>query len=473
MNITCKICKSEFETGKKLSNHIQSVHKITSLQYTVEHFCQGTRPVCHSCGEETRYSSFLFKKYCQSCSLIAMKEGGRNGGKSSSWNKGKTANEDLRILELSEKLSGSGNPFWGKKHSDASRDKISKSKRLQEKTIEERLLERSNELLCLTSSDEYLSRQHQYLNFQCLICNKINEKTLQSFERGSLCEFCYPVTSSKWQLEIEKWLVESGHSVVREDRTIISPKEIDIFLSEHKLGIECHGLYFHSDAKKDNNQKLHSQKAALAEKSGIKLLQIFQDEWINRQEIVKQMILYRMGIHNKSIGARKCKIVKLTSKEQRDFFAMSHLSGYSPAHIAWGLQYEDCIIACLSLRVPRQKKWKERFEVSRFAIKPGYSVPGALSRLVNEALTYSKFKEKIGIMTYVDKRVGEGRGYLSAGFLKVGETGPDYWYTDFSKRLDRFKFRAQNGKSESCVAKENKVFKIWGAGSNIFVLDSR
>jgi hypothetical protein len=49
-------------------------------------------------------------------------------------------------------------------------------------------------------------------------------------------------------------------------------------------------------------------------------------------------------------------------------------------------------------------------------------------------------------------RIGAGKGYSAAGFRLVGSTGLDYWYTDNEYRYGRFKFRAQEGKSEKQVA---------------------
>lgn len=467
----CLECDVDCKSGKGLSNHLKRCHKVDSISYTIKHFHNGARPTCKKCGQETRYVSFTFKNYCQLCAVDAMKEGGARGGKRPAWNKNKTAENDSRIAEQSKKMIGQDNPFYGKKHSDQSKLKISKSKRLDKHNIDDRINLRKDEFDCLTPTGDYFNRQNQYLKFKCKVCDYVQEKTLQSFERGSLCDNCYPLSTSKWQLDIENWLSNFEINIKREDRTIISPKEIDIFLPDHKIGIECHGLYYHSAAKQDNNPKLHMQKANLAADAGINLLQIFYDEWIEKNEIIKGMILHRLGKKQKIVGARKCKVVVLNAKQQRTFFDSSHLSGYAPSKIAWGLVYNEEIVAALSIRTPRQKKWLERFEVSRFAVKPGYSVPGCLSKLVKQSIEYSKKNKIKGIMTYVDKRVGQGKSYISAGFKKIGETGPDYWYTDFRSRYDRFKFRAKNGMPEADVAREAKCYKIWGAGSLIFTLD--
>jgi hypothetical protein len=80
--MVCCECGNDYLTGKDLSNHIKKEHKMSGIDYAVKHVYAGKRPMFSSCGEETRYTAFQFKKYCSNCTLIATKEGGARGGKS-------------------------------------------------------------------------------------------------------------------------------------------------------------------------------------------------------------------------------------------------------------------------------------------------------------------------------------------------------------------------------------------------------
>jgi hypothetical protein len=398
-----------------------------------------------------------------------MSSSGSSGGKAQSWNKGLTSKTDQRLLKVSEKMTGKGNHFWGQKHTQETKESISKTKLLGNKDLEERISLRSEQFECLTPLSDYFSRQTQYLSFRCKTCNTIQEKTLQSYERGSLCEKCYPVGHSQWELEVYEWVKKFSHTAKSGDRKIIAPKEIDVWVPDSNFGIECHGLYFHSISLDSSYKNLHEEKFNLAKQAGVKLLQIFWDEWRDKKEIVKSMISHRLGLSTK-IAARKCKLEEVKPSAQRAFFEESHISGYVPSKVAFGLYYKDELIACLSIRNPRQAKWKDRLEVARFAMKPGICVQGGLSKLAKASLSFAKESGFSGLMTYVDKRVGDGGGYVASKFVKVGETTADYWYTDGDSRFDRFKFRAKNGKSELQIAKESNVRKIYGAGSSIMLL---
>jgi L,D-peptidoglycan transpeptidase YkuD (ErfK/YbiS/YcfS/YnhG family) len=62
--------------------------------------------------------------------------------------------------------------------------------------------------------------------------------------------------------------------------------------------------------------------------------------------------------------------------------------------------------------------------------------------------------------------------YENAGFIKIGETLPSFWWVSLQKikRYNRQQFKATKDKSEEEVAEENKVYKIHGCNNSIFLL---
>lgn len=86
------------------------------------------------------------------------------------------------------------------------------------------------------------------------------------------------------------------------NRTVLdSGKELDIYLPDIKLAIEFDGLYWHSDKFLDKNY--HLRKTKECEEKEIHLIHIFEDEWINKKDIVKNKII---------------KLIYLLEKERRD-----------------------------------------------------------------------------------------------------------------------------------------------------------
>jgi hypothetical protein len=470
---TCKICNDTFLTGKELSNHVKKAHNLSSLEYTVQFLYDGKRPTCKVCESETRYSSFSFKEYCHVHAKEAMSKGGKKGGHAPAWNKNKSASNDERLAKQSRKMSGEGNHFWGKKHTEETKTKISNSKKLNESVVMERVSQR-NDLLLSTPFDEYHSRQNQYLSFFCSTCKKCSQKTLQAFERGSLCDFCFSKIRSQAEIEIYNFVLEYEKNVSYSDRTIISPKELDIVVKDKNFAIEYNGLYWHSElCEKRLDKRYHLNKTIECKEKQVNLFHIFSDEWRDKKDIVKSMILHRLGKTERKIFARKTSIRPVSAFNRKTFFEQNHISGDVGAQFSVGLYYEDELVSCISFRKPIQKKWKGYIEIARFANALNTVVVGSLSKLLKEAIKTLDLSQMHGIMTYADRRFGEGNGYGKVGFSYYGDTGIDYWYTDGVKRINRFSVKAKDGISEREVAKSMNVGRIYGCGSNIWILEIR
>jgi hypothetical protein len=127
----CKICNYE-STGKDFSNHLQREHKLKSKLYTAKYIYK-EQPMCELCGNETRYVAYKFKRFCKDCSKISSSITGAEGGKATAWNKGLTKETDERVKKQAEDNTGEGNPFYGKRHTLISRQKMSKTKKLRNK----------------------------------------------------------------------------------------------------------------------------------------------------------------------------------------------------------------------------------------------------------------------------------------------------------------------------------------------------
>lgn len=466
--ISCRICNLSF-SGKKLTNHILKEHSLSSKEYTIKYIYGGNAPKCPICETEPRYSALSFKKYCIEHSCVAETEGGKVGGKAEAWNKGKTKETDERVAQAAELVSGEKNPFYGKEHSNIICEQIGKKLRLKIDDLRTRISLRKSEFELVTPLEEYKSKQKTYLEFKCVFCGTFQKKSLSAFERGSRCYICHPENKSNWELEVLEYVRRKFPDAISGDRKILSGKEIDVYVPSRKVGIECHGLYWHSESSARNiNKNSSKDKLEACESFGVKLFQFFYDEWRDKRKICESMIDHRLGVSKNAVGARKLELVELSTKQQREFFNASHIAGYTPSHVSFGLSDKNGVVyAALSLRLPMQsKKYKDCYEISRFSTLPGWSVVGGLQRLMKKAVTYSESSSK-DLMTYVDRRFGDGHGYLSCGFELIGETGIDYWYTDNSVRYNRFKYRAKDGVPESEVARLAGVTRIYGCGSLI------
>ena len=195
-------------------------------------------------------------------------------------------------------------------------------------------------------------------------------------------------------------------------------------------------------------------------------MHIFSDEWKYKKDICKSMIRNRLQLNLHKIFARKCQIIELNNEEFANFLEHNHISGNVRSSIRLGLMYNHKIVSVLGLRKPLQKKWHEYYEISRFASQLDTTVIGGLSKFLN----YIEKKLKLtNIMTYADRRFGEGKSYEKCGFKLIGDTGIDYWYTDCDIRIDRAKLQSNEKQKEIDIALETGLLKINGCGSNIYI----
>ncbi len=132
------------------------------------------------------------------------------------------------------------------------------------------------------------------VHFHCNVCNKnfeINSNLLTSrlANKTNICTKCNKIKSySKIQESIENYLISLNINFETKNRKLLKGKELDIYIPEHKLAIEIDGIFWHSDKYKD--EEYHLRKTIQCEKLGIILLHIFEDEWIYKENFVKNII---------------------------------------------------------------------------------------------------------------------------------------------------------------------------------------
>lgn len=77
--------------------------------------------------------------------------------------------------------------------------------------------------------------------------------------------------------------------IIFNDRTTISPFELDVLIPTKKVAFEFNGAFWHSDEFHD--KFYHKNKTDLCEKFGIRLFHVWEDDWdLNRDEISTKII---------------------------------------------------------------------------------------------------------------------------------------------------------------------------------------
>ena len=122
-------------------------------------------------------------------------------------------------------------------------------------------------------------------------------------ENGTpICTVCNPVGDSKSFKEKE--IIDFIKSIYNGE-IITSYRdglEIDIFIPHLNIGFEFNGIWWHSDKFKD--KWYHINKTNFFKERGIRVIHIWEDDWIFKKEIIKSQIRNLLGI-SKKIWARK------------------------------------------------------------------------------------------------------------------------------------------------------------------------
>ena len=311
-----------------------------------------------------------------------------------------------------------------------------------------------------------------------ITCNKHGDflQTPMNHLTGSGCPKCSNSLISKEEINIYNFL----NDIVKcesSNRNVLKSGELDIYIPELKMAIEYNGLYWHSyKFRKDKNY--HLNKTLQTEKEEIKLIHIFEDEWIYKKEIVKSRLLNLIGKTPNKIYARKCKIREISYKEGSKFLETNHIQGNVVSKYRIGLFYNNELVSLMTFGGLRKNlgstSEEGKYELLRFCNKLNTSVVGGASKLLSYFEKTYKPKE---IISYADRRWSSGNLYKQLKFKFVSNSSPNYFYVNNNKRENRFKYRKSElvkqgfdkNKTEKQIMEEQGFHRIYDCGNMKFI----
>ena len=253
-----------------------------------------------------------------------------------------------------------------------------------------------------------------------------------------------------------------SREILENVRNIINPMELDIYIPEKKLAIEYNGDFWHSTNGK-NSKNYHEEKSKACEKLGIRLIHIYECEWIYSREKLESLIRIALGCGYSKIGARKCEVRKISNKEAMPFNEKNHLQGHKNAKVTYGLFYNGELQQLMSFskcKYNRNLKGDNDWEIIRGCPGSNNQIVGGVSKLFK---TFIREYNPDSVFSYCDFNKFDGKGYEALGMQFVGYTGPDKFYVDKSEHKVNRNPKKRKQLEESCM------FTIWGAGSKKYL----
>ena len=321
-------------------------------------------------------------------------------------------------------------------------------------------------------TDTYIEINHSVCNNTFKITRQLFNKRINNDEE--ICLNCNKISSgySSMEKEIAEFL--SNHIDIKENYKI-DKKEVDVYIPSKKLAIEFNGLYWHSELYKDKNY--HLNKTKICNENDINLIHIWEDQWIYKKEIVKSMLLNKIGLTPNRIYARKCVIKEIRdTKLVSEFLDSNHIQGKVGSKVKLGLYYNDGLVSLMTfgnLRKNLGQKSKEGYyEMLRFCNKKDITIVGGASKLFT---FFIKHYKPNSIISYASKDYSNGNLYENLGFELTKISEPNYYYIDKLNhlRMNRFNFRKDRlikegfdpNKSEHQIMLERGYYRIYDTGN--------
>lgn len=267
--------------------------------------------------------------------------------------------------------------------------------------------------------------RRQKLVVRCPQHGPFEQVAMNHIDRAQGCPQCSH-HRSKGEAEIFRFVSIFADARER-DRSVIAPKELDIYVPEHRLAIEFCGEYWHGADKAEDEpfaRRRHAEKFLACQAQGIRLLTLWWSEWEDSAAAVRQIIRNALGKTHGSVGARRCDLKRVGRHEAAAFFDRYHVQGGAGHGQHYGLYLRGRLLACMRFTegandrgVHANRTWT----LSRYATR--ISVPGGASRLF-KAFVDDNCPEIV--KSFSDNRLFDGALYERLGFHKEAEIEPDY-----------------------------------------------
>lgn len=454
--------------------------KVMEGLYLLEHPEIKDRPLCPHCNKELDFLFFCngYKKFCNchcrakhyECFKFGITEEAiTKKRRTRKINYAKNSEEILkkRDITILKKYNSVSDAFKARGEKSAATAKERRSeleKTLYNKDFAISLFKKYKS--CSMIAKYYLKDSSPYAS--AFVASVLKEHGIEIKKNNHAC--------SVQESEIKDYIKTIYYGEVKFNvRGIIGKKELDIYIPELNIAFEYCGLYWHNEKRQGRTS--HLDKMVSCNELGIRLVTIFEDEWISKKSIVQDKIRHMLGEKAEVIGARKTKIVIIDNKTANIFHDKYHIQGSCSglSKINYGIYYQDELVGVCSLGKSRYNK-NYTTELLRYTTSK--RVIGGLGKILKKHILDNPTKN---IVSYCDLRWGTGNLYKEVGFNLVGISKPSYWYFNPSVRIryhrSRFmksKLIKQGGNPEMTEYEImlNKGYRrIWDCGCQVWELN--
>lgn len=291
--------------------------------------------------------------------------------------------------------------------------------------------------------------------------------------------------------EVKDFLLEIDPDMdIRQNvRNVIPPKELDFYLPQYQLAIECNPTVTHNSThnfftgeQSDIYPAYHLEKTNMCEDKGIFLFHIFGPEWTYKKDIIKSMLRNILGKTENKYFARKLEVREVSHKDSTLFLDQNHRQGSVNCSVRLGLFDGYELISLMTFGKIRpgigsyDSDFYDTWELIRFCSKLNTTVVGGASKLLKHFI--DKYHPK-KIRSFSDRAHTKGIVYQNLGFEKLRTSDPGYVWVDYKTDMAYNRINAQRSniqsflndnnidfnKSESQIMEEHGFLQLFDCGT--------
>jgi hypothetical protein len=277
---------------------------------------------------------------------------------------------------------------------------------------------------------------------ESIISNKYKKHLQHKYEKD--LKFCSNNFSSSAQLKIQKFLEDNNVICEKNNKKLLNGIEIDILADNYKIGIEYNGNFYHTENGGKKNRLYHLNKTLLMNEKEYFLIHIFEDEWEDKKELIKNKLLhiFDKAIYNQKIYARNCIIQEINFDEKNIFLNQYHIQGEDRSNVHLGAFYNNELISIMTFDNKRKMNGGtnlNEYELKRFCSTNKYLIIGIAGKLLSYFIKNYNPKK---IISFADRRWtldANNNLYTKLNFKLTKILSPDYsYYNPKIHRLKRF-----------------------------------
>lgn len=316
------------------------------------------------------------------------------------------------------------------------------------------------------------------------ICEKGHKRkqSVYSATKYPNCPQCMQWGTSMLEQEViayVKSILPKDVEIKENDRKLISPKELDIYIPELSVAVEFNGLYWHSEAN-GKSKNYHYNKWKQCKSKNVQLFTIWEDDWLYRKEHVKSQLSTLLCTPGKQLSthASKLSVKEVDKNKAKEFYNSSYLKEFSSDSNYCALVDSEKDSMCALLT------WKQVDE--KVVIIEDYcekdSIVNGLEKLIHRILKRINNKNVENIIAHIDNSSAHGASFEKIGFMQVQGVERNFSYVVKRERVHEshmsavfFKDNQELVYDSDLTLEElkikNGITKLWDCGKIRYVLN--